>query len=127
MRNVEFSVPTAEILSTIMVSNYFHFLPIIGLHCLIRSSAPRTQPCKRSTGEAKNVLKQSSRGNGTESWRDVTVNPQPSFLPTLDHNIAPAHVKLLDPFARNRVVRRAKRPPPIDRRRLTNDPIYARK
>ena len=54
--------------------------------------------------------------------RDVTVHPQPSFLPITDHNIVTAHVKLLGRFARNRPVREAKGPPPIDRRRLTTDP-----
>ena len=53
---------------------------------------------------------------------DVTVHPQPSFLPISDHNIVTAHVKLLGRFARNRPVREAKGPPPIDRRRLTTDP-----
>ena len=53
--------------------------------------------------------------------RDVTVHPQPSFLPISDHNIVTAHVKLLGRFARNRPVREAKGPPPIDRRRLTTD------
>ena len=54
--------------------------------------------------------------------RDVTVHPQPSFLPISDHSIATAHVKLLGHSARNRPAREAKEPPPIDRRRLTNDP-----
>ena len=54
--------------------------------------------------------------------RDVTVHPQPSFLPISDHNIVTAHVKLLGRFARNRPVREAKGPPPIDRRRLITDP-----
>ena len=54
--------------------------------------------------------------------RYVTVHPQPSFLPMSDHNIVTAHVKLLGRFARNRPAREAKRPPPIDRRRLTTDP-----
>ena len=50
------------------------------------------------------------------------MHPQPSFLPISDHNIVTAHVKLLGRFARNRPVREAKGPPPIDRRRLTTDP-----
>ena len=54
--------------------------------------------------------------------RDVIVHSQPSFLPISDHNIVTAHVKLLGRFVRNRPVREAKRPPPIDRRRLTTDP-----
>ena len=48
--------------------------------------------------------------------RDVTMHTQPSFLPLSDHNIVTAHVKLLGHFARDRPVKRAKRPPPIDRR-----------
>ena len=59
--------------------------------------------------------------------RGVTVQPQSSFLPFSDHNIVTAHVKLLGRFARNRQVREAKGPPHIDRRRLANDPICARK
>ena len=54
--------------------------------------------------------------------RDVTVHPQPSFLPISDHNIVTAHVKLLGRFARNRPVREGKGPPSIDRRRLMADP-----
>ena len=54
--------------------------------------------------------------------QDVTVHPQPSFLPISDHNIVTAHVKLLGRFARNRPVREVKKPPPIDRQRLTSDP-----
>ena len=59
--------------------------------------------------------------------QDVTVHPQPSFLPISDHNIVTAHVKLLGRFARNRPVREAKRSPPIDRQRLTTDRICASK
>ena len=54
--------------------------------------------------------------------RDVTVHPQPSFLPISDHNVVTAHVKLLGRFARNRPVREAKGPPSIDRRRLMTGP-----
>ena len=55
--------------------------------------------------------------------RDVTVHPQPSFLPISDRNIVTAHVKLLGGrFARNRPIRKAKGPPPIDRRRPITDP-----
>ena len=54
--------------------------------------------------------------------RNVTGHPQPSFLRIPDHNIVTAHVKLLGRFARNRPVRKAKGPPPIDRRRLTTEP-----
>ena len=54
--------------------------------------------------------------------RDVTVHHQPSFLPISDHNIVTAHVRLLGRFARNRPVREAKGPPPIDRRRVITDP-----
>ena len=32
VRNAKFSAPTADILSTVMVSDWFHFLPIMGLH-----------------------------------------------------------------------------------------------
>ena len=50
------------------------------------------------------------------------MDAQPSFLPISNHNMVTALVKLLGRFARNRPVREAKRPLPIDRRRLTNDP-----
>ena len=37
--------------------------------------------------------------------RNVTMHPQPSFLPTSDHNIVSAPVKLLGHFTRNRRLR----------------------
>ena len=63
-----------------------------------------------------------TRQRDTKLVRNVTVHPQPSFLPILDHNIVTAHVKLLGRFARNRPAREAKGLPPIDRRQLTTDP-----
>ena len=86
---------------------------------------------------AKNAISHAFNGRG-KKWihyiltrqrdrklvRDVTVHPQPSFLPISDHNIVKAHVKLLGRFARNRPVREAKGPLPIDRRRLTTDPHF---
>ena len=53
--------------------------------------------------------------------RNVTVHPQPSFLPISDHNIVSAPVKLLGHSARNRRLR-ASAKPPVDRRRLVTDP-----
>ena len=53
--------------------------------------------------------------------RNVTVHPQPPFLPISDHNIVSAPVKLLGHFARNRRLR-ASAKPPVDRRRLVTDP-----
>ena len=54
--------------------------------------------------------------------RNVTVRPQPSFLPISDHNIVSASsVKLLGHFAQNRRLR-ASAKPPVDRRRLVTDP-----
>ena len=53
--------------------------------------------------------------------RNVTVHPQPSFLPISDHNIVSAPVKLLVHFARNRRLR-APAKPPVDRRRSVTDP-----
>ena len=52
---------------------------------------------------------------------NVTVHPQPSFLPISDHNIVSAPVKLLGHFARNRRLR-APPKPPVDRGRLVTDP-----
>ena len=84
---------------------------------------------------AKNTTSHAFNGRGKQCFvyiltrkrdrklvRDVTVHPQPPFLPISDHNTTTAHVELLSCSARNRPVTRAKRPPPIDRRRLTNDP-----
>ena len=53
--------------------------------------------------------------------RNVTVHPQPPFLPISDHNIVSVPVKLLGHFARNRQLR-APAKPPVDRRRLVTDP-----
>ena len=52
--------------------------------------------------------------------RNVTVHPQPSFLPISDHNIVSAPVKLLGHFARNRRLRVSAKPP-VDHRRLMNN------
>ena len=95
-----------------MVSNSLLCLPSMGLHYKIRFSVPpRTQSRIRIddilTGEQDRKL----------VW-DVTVHPQSSILPTLDHIIARANVKLLGRYARNRPAWRAKRPPPVDQRRL---------
>ena len=54
--------------------------------------------------------------------RNVTVHPQPSFLPISDHNIVSAPVKLLGHFARNRRQRASAKKPQVDRRRLVTDP-----
>ena len=54
--------------------------------------------------------------------RNVTVHPQPSFLPISDHNIVSAPVKLLGHFARNRRLRASAKKPPVDCRRLVTDP-----
>ena len=53
--------------------------------------------------------------------RNVTVHPQPFFLPISDRSIVPAPVKLLGHFARNRRMR-APVKPPVDRRRLVTEP-----
>ena len=53
--------------------------------------------------------------------RNVTVHPQPSFLPISDHNIVSAPAKLLDHFARNRRMMISAKPA-VDRRRLVTDP-----
>ena len=53
--------------------------------------------------------------------RNVTVHPQPSFIPISDHNIVSAPVKLLGYFGRNHRLR-APAKPPVDRRRLVTDP-----
>ena len=53
--------------------------------------------------------------------RNVTVHPQPSFLPISDHNIVSAPVKRLGHFARNRWLRVPAKPP-VDRRRLVTAP-----
>ena len=53
--------------------------------------------------------------------RNVTVHPQPSFLPISNHNIVSAPIKLLGHFGRNRRLR-ALAKPPVDRRHLVTDP-----
>ena len=50
------------------------------------------------------------------------MHPQLPSLPISDQNIVTAEIKLLGDFARNQPVRREKKTPPIDRRRLPNDP-----
>ena len=90
---------------------------------------------KTFSSTAKNVISHTFNGRGKKCIdyiltrqrdrklvRDVTANPQLSFLPISDHNIVTSHVKLLGRFARNRPVREAKGLPPMDRGRLTNDP-----
>ena len=52
--------------------------------------------------------------------RNVTVHPQPSFLPISDHNIVSAPVKLLGHFPRNRRLRVSTKSP-VDRRRLVTN------
>ena len=46
--------------------------------------------------------------------RDVTVHPQPPFLPISDHNTVSAPVKLLGHFARNRQLRASAKSPVDD-------------
>ena len=58
--------------------------------------------------------------------RNVTVHPQPSFLPISDHNVVSAPVKLLGHFDRNRWLRVSAKPP-VDRRRLVIDPQLRQK
>ena len=58
--------------------------------------------------------------------RNVTVHPQPPFLPISDHNIVSAPVKLLGNFARNSRLR-APAKPPVDRRCLVTDPQLQQK
>ena len=118
MRSVKFSVPTAEIHSTIMVSDSFRFSVNHGLALL-----------KTFFSTADNAISHTFKGRGKKRidyiltrqqdrkiMRDVTVHPQPSSLPISDHNTVTAHLKLLGRFARSRPVREAKGPPPIDRR-----------
>ena len=57
--------------------------------------------------------------------RNVTVHPQPSFLPISDHDIVSAPIKPLGHFARNRRLRVSAKPP-VDRRRLVADPQLRR-
>ena len=62
-----------------------------------------------------------TRQRGRKFVRNVTVHPQPSFLPISDQNIVSTPVKLLGHFARNRRLT-ASAKPPVDRRRLVTDP-----
>ena len=43
--------------------------------------------------------------------RNVTMHPQPSFLPISDHNTVSPPIKLLDHFARNHRLRAPAKPP----------------
>ena len=52
-----------------------------------------------------------TRQHGRKLVRNVTVHPQPSFLPISDHNIVSTPVKLLGYFARNRRLRVSAKPP----------------
>ena len=52
--------------------------------------------------------------------RYVSVHPQPSVFPILDHNIVSAPVKLIRPFARNHQLRTLAKPP-MNCRRLVTD------
>ena len=70
----------------------------------------------------KRILYILTRQRNRKLVRNVTVHPQPSFLPISDHNIVSASVKLLGRFARNRRLR-APAKPPVDRRRLVTDPL----
>ena len=75
-------------------------------------------------GRGKNVLTTFSQGSETEnSCGMLLCTPnRHSYLSLITTSSQPIHVKLLGRFARNRPVREAKGRPPIDRRRLTNDP-----
>ena len=53
--------------------------------------------------------------------QNVTVHPQPFFLPILDHNIVSVSVKLLGHFAGNRRLKVSAKLP-VDHRRLVTDP-----
>ena len=75
-----------------------------------------------STGEAKKRTNYILTGQRDHKLvRNVTVHPQPSFLPISDHNIVSAPVKIIGHFARNYLLRVSAKPP-LDRRRLVNDP-----
>ena len=62
-----------------------------------------------------------TRQRDRKSVRNVTVRPQPSFLPISDHNIVSVPVKLLSHFAQDCRLR-ASAKPPVDRRRPVTDP-----
>ena len=56
-----------------------------------------------------------TRQRGRNVVQDITVHLQLPFLPISDHNIhrQSIYVKLLGRFTRNRLVKRARRPPPV--------------
>ena len=101
-----------------MVSGFFYFLPIVSFFSTDKNATLHTFNGRGIKCIDYILTKQRDR----KVVRDFTFHPQPSFLPISDPNIVTAHVKLLGRFARNRLVREAKGPPPIDRRRLTTDP-----
>ena len=73
-----------------------------------------------STGEVKKRIDYIlSRQRDRKLVRNVTVHPQPSFIPISDHNIVSVPVKLHGNFVhRLRVTPK----PPVDRRRLVTGP-----
>ena len=85
-------------------------------------STPKGGESHTSNGRGKKQIDYILTGQRDRKFvRNVTVHPQPSFLPISDHNIVSAPVKLLGHFARNRRLR-ASAKPPVDRRRLVTDP-----
>ena len=64
-----------------------------------------------------------TRQRGRKLVRNVTVHPQPSFLPISDYNIVSAPVKLLGYFARNRRLRVSAKPPVNRRNLVTNSQL----
>ena len=103
----------------------------MGLHfqILVRSSAPqRRQIFIRSTGEEKNVFTSLTVGRGRKRKlvRDVTGHPQPLSLPTTSsQHIHTTCTTTTASSLRSQSIdgkARVEKPPPIDRRRLTNDP-----
>ena len=123
-RIAKFSVPTAEITLT---DNGELLLSFANNHdlALVNTffSTPKGGVSHTFNGQGKKRIDYIlTRQCDCKFVRNVTVHPQPSFLPISDHNIVSAPVKLVGHFARNRRLR-ASAKPPVDRRRLVTDPL----
>ena len=78
-------------------------------------STPKGGVSHTFNGRGKKRIDYITRQRDRKLVRNVTVHPQPSFLPISDHKVVSAPVKLLGYFARNRrLVASAK--PPVDHR-----------
>ena len=89
-------------------------------------STPKSGASHTFNGRGEKRIDILTRQRDRKLVRNVTVHPQPSFLPISDHNVVSAPVKLLGHFDRNRRLTVSAKPP-VDRRRLVTDPQIRQK